>query len=78
MTAIPEVYSTMPNKWEKWKLTDTNKQKDKLLKELRFLKLYSGGGELTSNCFIGQGKPLHNDCLSRDHPLNKGGTRYDG
>jgi hypothetical protein len=36
MTELPEVYSTMPNKWEKWTKTTTNEQKHNLLKNIGF------------------------------------------
>ncbi len=36
MTELPEVYSTMPNKWEKWTPTDKKMERRNIMKWLGF------------------------------------------
>lgn len=35
MAELPEVYSTMPNKWEKWTPTNKKEEERKVLKNFR-------------------------------------------
>jgi len=50
MTELPEVYSRMPNNWEKWTKTNNNEQKHNLLKHIGF---YDSQKPLSST-FLGQ------------------------
>ena len=39
MTELPEIYSTMPNNWQKWTPVSKNRKQRNLLKWLGFLPL---------------------------------------